>query len=59
LSVYGRTTIPAWAVRLTNVSSNQAGPAVSGSFPLGRYMEDNDYLGDHGHVQGVDFDLDQ
>ena len=59
LTLYGRTTIPAWAVRLTNVSSNQAGPAVSGSFPLGRYMEDNDYLGDHGYVQGVDFDLDQ
>jgi len=59
LTLYGRTTIPAWEVRLTNVSSNQAGPAVSSSYPLGRYMEDNDYLGDHGYVQGVDFDLDQ
>jgi hypothetical protein len=55
----GRVTIPAWAARLFNVSSNQAGPAVSTSYPLGRYMEDNDYLGDHGYVQGVDFDLDE
>ena len=59
LTVYGRTTIPAWAVRLQNVSSNQPGPAVSTGFPLGRYMEDNDYLGDHGYVPGVDFDLDE
>ena len=59
LTLYGRTTIPAWEVRLTGVSSNQAGPTVSTSYPLGRYMEDNDYLGDHGYVPGVDFDLDQ
>ena len=31
----------------------------SSNYPLGRYMEDNDYLGDHGYVQGVDFDLDE
>jgi YHYH protein len=55
----GRTTIPAWAARLYNVSSNQTGPNVSAAYPLGRYMEDNDYLGDRGYVQGVDFDLDQ
>src|SRR5579863_3232564 len=60
LTAIGRQTIPAWAVRLyTNVTANQTGPAVSSSYPLGRYMEDNDYLGDHGYVQGVDFDLDQ
>lgn len=59
LTAYGRITIPAWAVRLSNVSSNQSGPAVSSSYPLGRYMEDNDYLGDHGYVQGKDFDLDE
>ncbi|HEV2437514.1 MAG TPA: YHYH protein [Verrucomicrobiae bacterium] len=59
LTANGRTTIPQWAVRLFNVSSNQAGPNVSSSYPLGRYMEDNDYLGDHGYVQGVDFDLDE
>lgn len=28
-------------------------------YPLGRYMEDNAYLGDLGFVQGVDFDLDE
>jgi hypothetical protein len=60
LTANGRTTIPQWAVRLFNVASNIiAGPAVSSSYPLGRYMEDNDYLGDHGYVQGTDFDLDE
>ncbi len=66
LTANGRTTIPQWAVRLYNVSSNQAGPDVSSSYPLGRYMEDNDYLGDDinpntgtNYQQGVDFDLDQ
>ena len=39
-------------------------PAVSSSYPLGRYMEDNDYLGDHQFLpakyqQGTDFDLDE
>jgi hypothetical protein len=60
LTANGRTTIPQWAVRLYGVASNiLAGPAVSGSYPLGRYMEDNDYLGDLGKTQGVDFDLDE
>ena len=60
LTANGRVTIPPWAVRLySNVSSNQSGPAVSANYPLGRYMEDNDYLGDLGYTQGVDFDLDQ
>ncbi len=59
LTVNGRKTIPAWSARLFNVSSNQTGPNVSTSYPLGRYMEDNDYLGDRGYVQGVDFDLDE
>ncbi len=59
LTANGRSTIPQWAVRLYNVSSNQTGPAVSTGYPLGRYMEDNDYLGDHGYTQGVDFDLDE
>ncbi len=55
-----RATIPAWAVRVFGgVSSNQSGPAVSTSYPLGRYMEDNAYLGDLGKTQGVDFDLDE
>jgi hypothetical protein len=59
LTANGRSTIPQWAVRAFGVSSNQSGPAVSSSYPLGRYMEDNDYLGDHGYAQGVDFDLDE
>jgi hypothetical protein len=60
LTANGRTTIPQWAARLFNVASNiVAGPPVSTSYPLGRYMEDNDFLGDHGYTQGVDFDLDQ
>jgi hypothetical protein len=59
LNSTGRTTIPAWAVRLFGVSSSQTGPTVSTSYPLGRYMEDNEYLGDAGKTQGVDFDLDE
>jgi hypothetical protein len=66
LTLNGRTTIPQWAARLYSVGSNQAGPNVSSSYPLGRYMEDNDYLGDDintntgtNYQQGVDFDLDQ
>ncbi len=59
LTANGRTTIPQWAVRAYGVQSNQSGPSVTSSYPLGRYMEDNDYLGDHGYVQGVDFDLDE
>ena len=59
LTANGRTTIPQWAVRLYNVASNVlSGPAVSTTYPLGRYMEDEDYLGDHGYTQGVEFDLD-
>ena len=60
LTANGRTTIPQWAVRLFNVTSNQTGPNVSTSYPLGRYMEDNDFLGDHGIVSGTNtFDLDE
>ncbi len=67
MTANGRIGIPQWAVRLNGgVSSNQPGPSVSSSYPLGRYMEDNDYLGDDintntgtNYQQGVDFDLDQ
>jgi YHYH protein len=59
LTANGRSTIPQWAVRAFGVSSNQSGPGVNGTYPLGRYMEDNDYLGDHGYAQGVVFDLDE
>ena len=61
-----RTTIPEWATRLFNVSSNQVGPPFTGIHTNGCYMEDNDYLGDvinsatgTNYQQGVDFDLDQ
>jgi len=66
LTVTSRTNLPAWAVRLYNVSATNSGPVVSISYPLGRYMEDNDYLGDLTNVltgtnyqPGADFDLDQ
>jgi hypothetical protein len=59
LPVTGRKTIPQWAVRLYNVSSNQTGAPFTGIHTNGCYMEDNDYLGDHGYVQGKDFDLDE
>jgi hypothetical protein len=60
LTANGRKTIPAWSARLFNVSSNQVGPNVSTGFPLGRYMEDNDFLGDHGIAPGTNtYDLDE
>jgi hypothetical protein len=60
LTSLGRTNIPAWAVRLYNVAASSViGPNVSTSYPLGRYMEDNDYLADLGYTKGVDFDLDE
>jgi hypothetical protein len=54
-----RSTIPLWAQRAYSTNAAESGPAVSTSYPFGRYMEDNDYLGDHGYTQGVDFDLDE
>ena len=61
-----RATIPAWAQRLYNVAANQAGPAISSTYFLGRYMEDYAYLADltnsatgTNHRQGVEFDLDE
>lgn len=66
LPVTGRKTIPQWAVRLYNVSSNQVGPPFTGIHTNGCYMEDNDYLGDlintntgTNYQQSVNFDLDQ
>jgi YHYH protein len=61
-----RPTIPAWAQRAYGVAASQSGPTVSSSYPFGRYMEDNAYLGDltnpatgSNYQQGVDFDLDE
>src|ERR1043166_2089998 len=60
LTANGRTNIPPWALRLYGGAANGViGPNVSTTYPLGRYMEDSDYLGDLGYTQGVDFDLDQ
>jgi hypothetical protein len=59
LTSAGRTSIPAWAQRAYNAAASQSGPAVSTTYPLGRYMEDNAYLGDLGRTQGIDFDLDE
>jgi hypothetical protein len=53
-----RTSLPAWAVRLYGAIT-QTGPTVSTAYPLGRYMEDNAYLGDLGQTQGTDFELDE
>ncbi len=62
-SVSNRTSLPAWAARAqgrsTALAAAQYGPAVSTSRPFGRYLEDNDYLGDLGFSQGVDFALDE
>lgn len=63
LSATGRTTLAPWAQRAQNrttLTAAQYGPNVSTSFPLGRYVEDNDFLGDLGHAQGGGaFDLDE
>jgi hypothetical protein len=63
LAATGRTTLPQWAARAYNrsatLASGEYGPSVSATYPLGRYIEDNDYLGDLGRTLGVDFDLDE
>ena len=63
LPVTGRTSLPQWAMRAygrTNqLAANEYGPSVSAAYPLGRYVEDNEYLGDLGRTFGVDFDLDE
>ncbi len=62
LNVTGRTSLPAWAQRTQNrttLTAAQYGPNVNATFSLGRYTEDNDYLGDLGQTQGVGFDLDE
>jgi len=64
-----RTYLPAWAQREyagMSLNGTTNGPAVSSSYPFGRYMEDNAYLGDltnsatgSNYVLGEDFDLDE
>lgn len=59
ISITGRGSIPAWAARAYGVAASQSGPTVSATYPRGRYMEDNAYLGDLGLLLGTDFDLDE
>jgi hypothetical protein len=62
ITTAGRT-VPAWSLR--NGGTSVAGPAVSTTYPLGRYIEDNAYLGDLQkssgvyYTQGTDFDLNE
>ena len=70
LNVTGRTTLPYWAQlsqNRTNLTSSQYGPSttktadMTGSFALGRYAEDYDYLGDlpTNLTAGAQWDLDR
>ena len=45
-----RASWPAWATRIYEITGRSflPGPAISANFPLGRYVEDNDYKGDLG-----------
>lgn len=58
LTTTGRSTLPAWATRIQTVAFKN-GPAVSTAYALGHYLEDYDYLGDHGYVQGTTYDLNE
>lgn len=57
-SITTRTALPAWAARIQTVTF-QNGPNVSTAFALGHYIEDYDYRGDLGQVQGTHFDLNE
>ena len=68
LTTAHRYTLPAWAAAAQNrsatLTASQYGPDVSTSYPLGRYIEDNDFLGDLGYTQTTgatvqNFDLDK
>lgn len=58
----GRHSLAKWAADLHGMAvqlpAAQYGPEVSNRYALGRYVEDYDYLGDHGYTQGKEFDLD-
>lgn len=49
-----RTTLPQWAADAqgmsTTLTSSQYGPAVSSTYPLGRYVEDYDYTAGSGDL---------
>lgn len=63
LALTGRTSLPKWAQRAYHMDgalrASEFGPKVTGWYALGRYIEDNDYLGDLGKKVGRDFDLDE
>ena len=65
LTTAGRASLPAWMLR-NNGNTAQAGPSVSATNLLGRYLQDYAYLGDltnsvtHTNYQlGTDFDLNE
>jgi hypothetical protein len=64
ITTTGRTALPAWATR-NNGNIAASGPAVSTTYPIGRYCEDWAYLGDlikSGSTKyqlGTDFDLNE
>ena len=59
----GRHSLAKWAAdqhdATEELTSEQVGPDVSTRYPLGRYCEDYDYLGDLGYIAGKEFDLDR
>lgn len=63
LALTGRTSLPRWAQRAYKMTgalrTSEYGPNVSTWMPLGRYIEDHDYLGDLNKKQGSDFDLNE
>ncbi|MDA0768033.1 MAG: sulfatase-like hydrolase/transferase, partial [Verrucomicrobia bacterium] len=64
LSSTGRTTLPAWitrneSTRTNPLASNQYGPNINATYPLGHYLEDYYYKGDRGLTLGTDFDLNE
>ena len=56
-----RASWPAWPNRIyaNEGRSFVAGPPINSGFPIGRYMEDNDYKGDLDMTLHVDFDLNE
>ncbi|MBI3882641.1 MAG: YHYH protein [Verrucomicrobia bacterium] len=65
LTSAGRGSLPAWTLR-NNGNTAASGPDVSGTYPLGRYLQDYAYLGDlvnpntsTSYVLGADFDLNE
>ena len=71
LASTGRTTLPVWAASVqgrsqtlaaseygpSTTATYQVAPGVTGTYTLGMFAEDYEYLGDVGKTQGVDFDL--